>query len=193
MEKKEYDHRIDCNTCATWNNFDIGMHVARKRLYGRRGADRISKTVERKTSEVNCVICPYYKENAYCDKIDGFVTNVTCWEVINIPRRIKRSNYRSRSKNKKERYLLGKYRLKRIVDSSVGWPPAATRRDKNRKYTEDPNETMYIKRYYRANHAPGYSGYLKKQSSRIIRRHKMELPTRGCGYRKYFDYWWELW
>lgn len=38
---------------------------------------------------------------------------------------------------------------------------------------------------------PGYTKYLRRLSNRRV-RHSLDVPMRGSGYRKHYDYWWEL-
>ena len=171
----------------------IHVHFWRKRSGGRRRTDKIHKRMERKTQE-GCLTCSLFL-NGFCIKCGCIISEpMLCEETDSMARKnINSKEYYAgkRFRNKHERYLLGKNRLQRIVNT-VDYPMSAYYCDKNREYTDDFNEAVYIKRLYRANHAPGYSGHLKRISSRKIRRHKMELPQRGCGYRKFYDYWWEL-
>ena len=46
---------------------------------------------------------------------------------------------------------------------------------------------IYYKHYWRGKR----STYLKHVSNKKIRRYQGEIPCRG-GYKKVFDYWWEL-
>lgn len=173
----------------------IDVHFWRKKSGRRRRTGKIHKRMERKTRE-ECLTC-YLFLSGFCIKCGCIISEpMLCEETDNMARKnINSKEYYAgkRFRNKHERYLLGKNRLQRIVNKTVGYPMGAHYCDENREYTDDFNEAVYIKRWYRANHAPGYSGHLKRISSRKIRRHKMELPQRGCGYRKFYDYWWELW
>ena len=49
---------------------------------------------------------------------------------------------------------------------------------------------VYYKRFYWTR---GVKKYLRRQSNKAIRNATFdELPTRGCGYKKKYDLWWEL-
>lgn len=98
----------------------------------------------------------------------------------------------SRRLNSYKRNIKYKQRIARIADNPKRYPCGAYRVGYDGRYTEDFNNTKYIKRTYRANHAPGWSGHLKKLCSKKCRRYKGELPKKGCAYKKIFDYWWEL-
>lgn len=93
--------------------------------------------------------------------------------------------------NKYEQKMRYKRKLKRLAEMDGRYPaPAYPVGDFN--WLEDRWENIkFYKRSYRSNHSPGYSGYLKKLASRKFRRYNKELPN-GCGYKKTFDYWWEL-
>ena len=47
------------------------------------------------------------------------------------------------------------------------------------------------KPYYRKRHRGRISSYCKKQTNKIIRQYKGEIPN-GGSYRKLFDMWWEM-
>ena len=194
--EKIYEHNDNYHgSYCSGIDYNFNVHLRRKRFWGRRRADKIHNRMERKTRE-KCLTCSLFL-SGFCIKCGCIISEpMLCEETDNMARKnINSKEYYAskRFRNKHERYLLGKNRLQRIVNKTVGYPMSAYYCDENREYTDDFNEAVYIKRWYRANHAPGYSGHLKRISSRKIRRHKMELPQRGCGYRKYFDYWWELW
>lgn len=50
------------------------------------------------------------------------------------------------------------------------------------------NELEYGKRYYRGKR----SKLLKKQSSKIIRKHEGEFQKKGNKHKRVFDFWWEM-
>ena len=54
-------------------------------------------------------------------------------------------------------------------------------------YKEERDGKEYYKRYYRGKR----SKYLKKLSNKKVRRYNGEISGKG-GYKKLFDYWWEL-
>ena len=147
---------------------------------------------------MECKTCPYICEDGYCEKINGMVTDYTCYEVS---KQMEKSSYENSSKlNRYERNQKYKRKLKRIADNPTRYPAGAYYH-LHTSYVYAPSTVTYnqwvkenwdyVKRYYRANHAPGWSGYLKKLASRRFRRYKGELAN-GCAYKKTFDYWWEL-
>ena len=89
--------------------------------------------------------------------------------------------------NKHKRKWKYKKKLEKMADRSSKYPYAAYRVDNNNHYTDNPEETKYVKRDYRSH----ISSYLKKLASRKFRRYKDDLSN-GCAYKKLFDYWWEL-
>ena len=107
----------------------------------------------------------------------------------------------SKRLNKYERNKKYKEKLKRIADNPRRYPSGAYyETDRNfcdwnplhQDYHSWAKENAkYVKRCYRANHAPGYNGFLKRQASKKFRHYKDELAN-GCAYKKTFDYWWEL-
>lgn len=92
--------------------------------------------------------------------------------------------------NKYDRKKAYKQKIKRLAMINLS-SPAYPVGDYNFE-TRQWDNVKYYKREYRANHAPGYSGLLKKMASRTFRRYKGELPMKGYGYKKTFDYWREL-
>lgn len=145
-----------------------------------------------------CETCPYVIskyhcgdiKECYCDKLGDKIVYLGSCEKEDVMRRV--NNQRPRKWNRYERKMRYKNKLKRLAYvTSFGWPSSAYMVDTNRDWTDDEDDMLFIRREYRANHAPGYSGYLKKLASRRFRRYKGDLPN-GCGYKKTFDYWWEL-
>ena len=111
---------------------------------------------------VECKNCPYGYES----------------EIIE-PSGSRPNSYKIKIKNKQ--------RLKKLADESHGYPHSAYRVGSDRKYTDDPEQTMYVKREWRGKH----SAYLKKLANKKVRRCDDEIPN-GCAYKRIFDYWWEL-
>lgn len=92
--------------------------------------------------------------------------------------------------SKAERRIKYDRRHKRHMESLVGttrYPSGVTRVGHDNCWTDDPNETKYLKRWYRGSR----SSWLKRMSNKQLRRYKGEVPNRG-GYKKVYDYWWEL-
>lgn len=144
-------------------------------------------------------------EECYCEKLNGKIFEYGCCDNYNNHKeRDKAMNNTSycnkRRTNRYERKRKYKRKLKYIADHSHGYPSGAyyvAPRYENWEpssqdyYSWVKENYRYIRREYRANHAPGYSGFLKKLASRKFRRFKGELAN-GCAYKKTFDYWWEL-
>ena len=153
-----------------------------------------------------CDTCPIITETyidinqCYCSKLGQKISNAPCEEEVKMTKSIKQH---PRKWNKYERKMRYKRKLEHLVEechsSYIGgawyviteeqyneWNPI-----ENTYYDYAKDNYKFIKRTYRANHAPGASGYLKKLASRKFRRYKGELAN-GCAYKKTFDYWWEL-
>lgn len=147
---------------------------------------------------MNCNGCPYITNQkkpvieCYCKKLGDKIIYYGCCEEDYMSNS-KKESYQNPSKlNRYDRNAKYKEKLKHLAyDTKRWWPSAAYAVDSNGRWTDNEDEARYIKRVYRANHAPGYNGFLKKLASRKFRRYKGELPN-GCGYKKTFDLWWEL-
>ena len=90
--------------------------------------------------------------------------------------------------NKYERNEIHKRKLKKLAKETANdsFAPAIPQ-TKDRKLTHDPDDTAYVKRYYRSQQ----SSYLKKKAAKKFRQYKDDIGN-GCGYKKIFDLWWEL-
>lgn len=142
-----------------------------------------------------CNTCPYIDNinendnNPYCAKLDCKILNIEpCEKEDAVKKKIPQKPRKWCKYERKKRY---RNKLERILKADKYYPSGAYRVGYDGWFTDDPNNTKYIKRYYRTNHAPGYSGYLKKLANRKFRRYK-EILANGCAYKKIFDYWWEL-
>ena len=145
----------------------------------------------------------YYPNNTeilYCLKLDCEINEFGCCEEGDDS--MGRNSYQNpRKLNRYERNKKYKNKLKRIAENGAHYPAGAYYETDKDISDWDPlsqnyhawirENAKYIKRYYRANHAPGYSGFLKKQASKKFRRYRGKLAN-GCAYKKTFDYWWEL-
>lgn len=154
-----------------------------------------------------CKECPYIKDKikrydlnkCYCNKLDDKISVYGCCEE-EVEKMSKPYVNKKRKSNRYERKIKYKQKLKRIADSSTRYPAGAYYVSRE-SFAKAPTGAhykrwvrehyIYVKRQYRTNHVPGHSGYLKKYASKRFRRYKGELPN-GCGYKKTFDYWWEL-
>lgn len=60
--------------------------------------------------------------------------------------------------------------------------------DKHGDYTNNKDEIAYYKRISGSR----MSKFLKRQSNKKIRRKILDEALKGGDYKKWFDYWWEL-
>lgn len=149
---------------------------------------------------MSCLDCPYYIEDwnpknnyddtIWCDKVGGRIRWFgscadACFENEEIPKRITKKQ----RTHKYERYLKHQNHLKYLERVSCGYPSAVTYEDEIwvRRQGYVPNPKPYYKRWYRGSH----SKWLKRQSSKRIRRYKGELNN-GWYCHKLFDFWWAL-
>ena len=88
-------------------------------------------------------------------------------------------DYRRKMKKKKD------IRLRNII-TTVGYAPFAGYIDCDNINGRWEITGKYIKYCKNSNRQRFY----KKHSNRIVR--KSDVPHKGNGYRKYFDYWWEM-
>lgn len=93
--------------------------------------------------------------------------------IIVIKRRRRKTNGHRRNREDDRRY-------KKIYDNTSRFFPSVYIKDKI-------NGDQYWKRVYRGKR----SKYLKKISNRKLRRYHGEIGGK-CGYKRIFDYWWEL-
>ena len=129
--------------------------------------------------------CCAYRRHGYCIKIDGVINNYGCCERSEP---IVSKSYRNpRSLSGYKRKVKYKQYLERLADEARGYPCGAYRVSYDGSYTDDPDDTLYIRREYRGQR----SAYIKNRSNRKIRRYNGDISS-GGGYKKIFDYWWEL-
>ena len=162
----------------------------------------------------SCKDCPYIKDEYYrirlknkstkceiivskcsCYKVGGEIGLFGCCneEADNVwndtwNNKHKRRPRKSNGYARKQSY---KRHLANLADNARGYPAGAYRVGYDGWWTDDINETKYIKRSYRGNHGSRRSRYLKNVGNRRVRRYKEFVPNRG-GYKKVFDFWWEL-
>ena len=163
---------------------------------------------------MNCRDCPYIKEDFdrktqdITDKYDLDELEKSCWcdktggkiwwygqcedAFDDIPPQINRSKQRKR--NKRERDLKYRQRLKLLAENVNGYPSPVIYTDeiwiKGLGWVKNPKP--YYKRLYRDNHKGGRNKYYKKYANRQVRRYKGELHSKGNQHRKVFDYWWAV-
>lgn len=150
---------------------------------------------------MSCLDCPYklreydftngeYMDTAiWCWKVDGRPKCIgSCGDDLESEENAKRITKKQRI-HKYERYLKHQNHLKYLKRVSCGYPSAVTYEDERwiRRQGYIPNPKPYYKRWYRGSH----SKWLKRQSSKRIRRYKGELNN-GWYCHKLFDFWWEL-
>lgn len=134
-------------------------------------------------------ISEFLHRYCWCEKVGGKIWHYgDCGDIEHSINNRKSSSKRKR-RNKRERDLKYKRYLKRLSETSGGFPSGAFYTDevwiRGQGYVH--NEKPYYKRLYRSKR----SKYLKKQSHRKIRRYKGELHN-GCMCNRLYDFWWEL-
>lgn len=144
---------------------------------------------------MGCAECPYIKnrikpiDKTYCPKLGSTIGNFGCCEME--ARRMSRDRpyRRDRKLNHYDRDIKYKSRIKLLARNKLHtWYAPAYPVDENGDYHGDVNTATYFKREYRGSR----SKYLKRQSNKKLRRYKGEVFMRGGGYRKVFDFWWEM-
>lgn len=138
---------------------------------------------------MNCVTCPYLSKTEYCAKVGDVITSSNCYEEEEevMPRVFQKP----RKWNRYERKQRYKAKLKRLSEMNLSYPAPVYPVGDYDMHSHKWENIKYYKRYYKTNHVPGNSGYLKKLANKRVRRYTGEMPNR-CGYKKTFDYWWEL-
>lgn len=94
------------------------------------------------------------------------------------------------TKRQRKRYRNQKYqkKLKKLWNYNRNWyPTPAYPVDKDKEFTNTEEEIVRYMREY----SPRRAKYLRKISNKRVRKAK-EIFSR-CGYKKLFDYQWELW
>jgi len=147
-------------------------------------------TIKTKNEYVHCIDCPYVINQAkdiFCLKLGGLVGLCGhCGEGVEDIMK-KKNAQRPQKLNKYYRKKKYKQHLERLADTGRYFPCGAYRVDADGYWVDDPNQTVYIKREYRGR----ISSTLKKIGNRQVRRYKGYIPNNG-GYKKVFDFWWEL-
>lgn len=131
-----------------------------------------------------------FEQFVWCDKVGGKVYCFGhCTDFYGDLEPVNHTNVAIRERrNKRERFRKYQNHLKRLSETSNGFPSGAVYLDevwiKGQGYVENPKP--YYKRLYRGKR----SKYLKKQSHRKVRRYKGELHN-GCMCNRLYDFWWE--
>lgn len=131
-----------------------------------------------------------FEQFLWCDKVGGkvycFGHCEDAFDILDVKNQ--RNSSKKKRSNKREREYKYKNHLKRLSETSGGFPSGAVYIDliwiKGQGYVKNPKP--YYKRLYRGK----MSKYLKKQSHRKIRRYKGELHN-GWQCHKLYDFWWE--
>ena len=164
---------------------------------------------------MTCRDCPYIKDefikrldpkwdiiesineaelNSWCNKTGGLIEWYgQCEDAVNdIPSQISRSKQKKR--NKRERDLKHKQRLKFLTENIQYYPVLAVYIDeiRIRGYGYVDNPKPYYKRYYRGNHGRNRYKLYKNVANKKVSRYRGELHYKGNQYRKVFDYWWTV-
>lgn len=80
--------------------------------------------------------------------------------------------------NRYERKLITKRKLKKLHDKSSYFVYE----------TESPKGQKYYKRLYLS----GSRKFAKRQTNRLVRKTKENICSKGCAYRRKFDYWYTI-
>ncbi len=95
---------------------------------------------------------------------------------------------RERTLNSYKRDVKYKERMKRLAKlCEERWYAPVYPVSSDGHYVDDMEDMAYVKRVWRGSR----SKYLKQQSNKKFRQYKDDVPGRG-GYKKVFDFWWEL-
>lgn len=147
----------------------------------------------------------YTAEMCWCDKVGGRIYKMgRCEECSNddccknIPSPVKKNLYRRNMRDKRVRREKHNRKLQRLYKINNWFPSIVVDRSVVSVWARGSWNEIRIgkpsyKRIYRSNNGKcGGSRYNKKMSHRKIRRYKGELPRRGNGSNKLYDYWWEI-
>ena len=97
---------------------------------------------------------------------------------------MQRNDSRNTKRNRDRRY---KEKLKRLYKVN-SW--MVSKRDPEDDFCRRDITKVYYKRFYWTN---GVKKWLRRQSNKAIRNATFdEIPMKGCGYKKKYDLWWEL-
>lgn len=145
---------------------------------------------------MKCIYCPYYEYGLggqYCDKVGGkTLLYGYCTDVYEYPDDIHRHRSKKKRKNKRERDLKYKNHVKFLAQTYPCYPPPAMPVNENGCWNfDDPIGTVYYRRTYKGNHKKNRYAFYKRYANRVVRRYKGEISN-GCGYKKAFDYAWEV-
>lgn len=181
--KEEFDRRVN------WYLDEYEQNGSPNDIYGDCTLDDIKK---------------FEIESCWCDKTGGKLNMYgQCGDAedVVVPMFSRRKRAR---RTKRERDQKHKAYLKRLYEASSEAPHPVYPIDKNGKitcfesymsYTGEliiPEEAVYFKRHYLSKRKWNAFKYYKKHSNKMVHRYKGELPVKGNGYRKIFDYWWTI-
>ena len=134
-----------------------------------------------------------FEQFLWCDKVGGKVYCFGHCTDAYIDEPIVANRFKKKRRNKRERDLKHKNRLKSLAENCNYYPSPVIYTDeiwvKGYGYVKNPKP--YYKRMYRDNHKGGRYKYYKKYANRCVRRYKGELHN-GGSYKKVFDYWWTV-
>ncbi len=80
--------------------------------------------------------------------------------------------------NRYERKLITKKKLRKLHENS--------------SYFVYEKESPKGKSYYKRLYLSGCRKYAKRQTNRLVRKSKESFCSKGCAYRRKFDYWYTL-
>ena len=128
-------------------------------------------------------------ENGFEEQIDEFEEEkFPIDDLINDPINdpINKETKIQRKRNRDRRYKAKAKRKYQDLKNSFPSPFYPVGKDGG--YESDENKIVRYKRDYN----PPRAKWLRKVSNKKVRKEK-EIPSKGSGFKKLFDYWWNLW
>ena len=162
---------------------------------------------------MNCKHCPYIidefdkhkfffsnlnddeiEEMCWCDKVGGKLYMCgQCSDSVQAIQNDKRSGNSDlkRRNNSYEKDLRYKRKLKKLYqDTKNSYPPISLPVNQNGYY--DQHNPVYYKRFYLSKRGRvSITSYYKHQANKAVRRYKGDI-SKGCNYKKIFEYAWSV-
>lgn len=148
------------------------------------------------TRKIACESCPYVADEyvlgmqiikCWCNKLGGRIIEFgSCDDEEG---RMSKNPYRrEHTLNSYKREVKYKQKIKKLAKlCEEKWYAPAYPVGVDGHYIDDYENMTYVKRVWRGSR----SKYLKQQSNRKLRRYKGDVPNFG-GYKRVFDFWWEM-
>lgn len=145
---------------------------------------------------MDCSNCPYITdelenqiEECWCDKLGERIGTFDCCCEEDEEGEMSRKSYRrEREMNSYKRDVKYKERMKKLAKVCEDrWYAPVYPVSSDGHYIDNLEDMAYVKRVWRGSR----SKYLKQQSNKKLRQYKGDVPN-CSGYKKVFDFWWEL-